>query len=210
MATSFWQAAIPKKLHFALNNALTTNKLFKMKKNLAFAALLFCSSTHAQTNWPAEVKFIAPIANDSVSIDGDLKEGKIITPLSWASNSSNACFTAGQFPRYQGNHVLFGTTIPPGAILEVTATPINKDEEISLYGYMVDENNIPLVPNLIQCITCEADYKRDKPMKGKALSYAREIEFRNPTERGYSIVIGVAAPKGVTERKFTISIKTIL
>lgn len=173
-------------------------------------ATLVSTAIHAQTKWPAGVTQLQCLPNDSIIAEGNLSTGKVIADLSWASNSSNACFIAGQFPRFQGNHVFYGTTITSGSLMKIKATPVNKDEEISLYAYMVDENNVPLVPNLIQCISCEADYKRDKPMKGKTLSYVREVEFRNPTDRSYSIVIGVSAPKGVTERKFEVSIQTIL
>ncbi|MGK2864701.1 MAG: hypothetical protein ACSLE0_22415, partial [Chitinophagaceae bacterium] len=65
------------------------------------------------------------------------------------------------------------------------------------------------VPNLSSCITCEADYKRDRKMKFRATTYEREMEFRNPTEKEFNIIIGVSAPKGVTERKFTVMVKTV-
>lgn len=160
-------------------------------------------------NWPAGVTFVESKANDSVTVSGDLATGKIIEDLSWASSSSNACFTGLQFNQYMGNHVFFATIIKPGTVIKIYATPDNTEEEISLYGYMLGEKEIQMVPNLAQCITCEADYKRSRPMKGKTLSYVREMEFRNPTKNTYNIIIGVSAPKGVTDRKFSLMVKTI-
>jgi hypothetical protein len=181
-----------------------------MKKTIIVLAILVAArSVSLAQSWPAGVTYIPGAANDSVSMEGDLSKGKIITDLSWASNSSNACFTAGQFPKFQGNHVFYGTIIPAGSILKIKAVPANKDEEMSLYGYMIDSKEVTLVPDLPQSINCEADYKRDKPMKGKVLTNEREIEFRNPTGNPYSIIIGVSAPKGVTERKYTLMIKTV-
>lgn len=181
-----------------------------MKKNNLALVLLFSTPFFAAAqSWPSGVTAIASVPNDSVSTEGDLSAGKILTDLSWASSSSNACFTAGQFPKFQGNHVFYGTTIPAGSLLKIKAIPAAKEEEISLYGYMVEGNNIPMVPNLTQCINCEADYKRDRPMKGKVLTHEREIEFRNPTATPYNIIIGVSAPKGVTQGKFTLQVKTV-
>lgn len=181
-----------------------------MKKIIVIcAAIIAAPLVSMAQSWPAGVTPIASVSNDSVVTEGDLSTGKILTDLSWASSSSNACFTAGQFPKFQGHHVFYGTTIPAGSILKVKVTPSNKDEEMSLYGYMIDGKQISLVPNLPQCINCESDYKRDKPMKGKVLTNEREIEFRNPTPTAYSIIIGVSAPKGVTERKYTLMVKTV-
>jgi len=181
-----------------------------MKKLIiAFAAIISTPAFSNAQSWPQGVTYIASVPNDSVITDGNLLKGKIIADLSWASSSSNACFTAGQFPKFQGNHVFYCTTIPAGSILKVRVNPSNSEEEMSLYGYMLDGKEISLVPDLPQCINCEADYKRDKPMKGKVLTNEREIEFRNPTANTYSIIIGVTAPKGVTERKYSLIIKTV-
>jgi hypothetical protein len=182
-----------------------------MKKiiiSFCFVALISITST-AQT-WPSSVTGITTLANDSVVTEGNLSNGKIISDLRWATSSAVACFTTSQFHRYQGNHVFYGITIKPGSIVKVKAKPANNTEEISLYGYMMDKNDYHMVPALEQCITCEADYKRDKPMKGKVLTDEREIEFRNPTTETYNIIIGVAAPKGITERKFSLIIKTVI
>jgi len=162
----------------------------------------------AQT-WPEDVTYVAIVANDSVITEGNLSSGKIISDLSWASSSSNACFTAVQFPKFQGNHVFYGITITAGSIIKIKAIPFNKDEEMSLYGYMLNEKEIRLVPDLHKSINCEADYKRDRPVKGKLSTNEREIEFRNPTTNTFHIIIGVSAPKGVTERKYTLIIKSV-
>lgn len=181
-----------------------------MKKIIIICATIIATPTVSiAQSWPAGVTAISSIPNDSVIVEGDLANGKIIADLSWASSSSNACFTAGQFPKFQGNHVFYGTSIPAGSIVKIKVTPSNKDEEMSLYGYMIEAKEVSLVPNLPQCINCEADYKRDKPMKGKVLTNEREIEFRNPTTNTYSLIIGVTAPKGVIERKYTLVIKTV-
>jgi hypothetical protein len=181
-----------------------------MKKIIIICAVIIASPlVSIAQSWPAGITAIASVPNDSVVTEGNLSTGKIITDLSWASSSSNACFTGLQFKQYMGNLVFFGTKLNPGELLKVYATPDNPVEEISLYGYMLGENEIQMVPNLSQCITCEADYKRNRPMKGKTLTHVREMEFRNPTKNTYNIIIGVSAPKGVADRKFSLMIKTV-
>ena len=182
-----------------------------MKKVInIFVVLIVASFSALSQSWPDGVTYVPSIANESVVSEGNLSSGKILSDLRWASSSSNACFTAVQFPKFQGNHVFYGTTIPPGCVMNISVTPSVKDEELSIYGYMVGNMEVPMVPNLQQCITCEADYQRPKPVRGKPLTSERSIEFRNPTTNTYNIVIGVSAPKGVTERKYRMIIRTVL
>ncbi|MEZ5034628.1 MAG: hypothetical protein R2796_06540 [Chitinophagaceae bacterium] len=178
-------------------------------KKYFFAALLIVSvqMIQAQT-WPQGVQFIESKMNDSTTVQGNLADGKIIDDLSWASSSSNACFTGLQFTQYMGHHVFYGTSIKPQSVIKIYVTAENKEEEVNIYGYMMGEGEMKMVPKLNSCITCEADYKRSRPMKFKKSSDVREIEFRNPTKKTYNIIIGVAAPKGVTERKFSLMLKT--
>ncbi|MBK8143352.1 MAG: hypothetical protein IPK57_21820 [Chitinophagaceae bacterium] len=162
----------------------------------------------AQT-WPEDVTYVAIVANDSVITEGNLSSGKIISDLSWASSSSNACFTAVQFPKFQGNHVFYGITITAGSIIKIKAIPFNKDEEMSLYGYMLNEKKSDWYQISTNQLIVKLIIKRDRPVKGKLSTNEREIEFRNPTTNTFHIIIGVSAPKGVTERKYTLIIKSV-
>ncbi|MEW6126897.1 MAG: hypothetical protein AB1757_07645 [Acidobacteriota bacterium] len=171
--------------------------------------ILISSLAYGQKGgWPAQVKVISSKANETVKASGDLAEGSLMEDLSWASNSSNACFPATQNEKFRGNHVLYATTIPPRSILTVTLKPDAADANMSLYGYMQGNNSFDLVPNLPRCITCEADHKWDRPWKGKVQTSERKIAFQNPTMNTYNIVIGVSAPKGTTSGKYTVEIHT--
>jgi hypothetical protein len=143
--------------------------------------------------------------NDSVTISGDLAKGKIIQDLSWASNSSNACFVATQNIKYRGNHVFYATTIPPHSIMNISVTPTDEKGDLSIYAYMSGDHY--LVPDLPQCITCEADYKWDGQWKNKVQTHERKLEFSNPTNNTYNILIGISAPKGVTTGQFNLEVK---
>lgn len=178
-----------------------------MKKSTSLIGLFICFSLIVNAQWPSEVTFVASKPNDSVTVAGDLANGKIMEDISWAANSSNACFPATQNLKFRGNHVLFATKIPPRSILTITVTPTDANGDLSLYGYMMGATEYRVVPNLPSCITCEADHKWDRPWKGKVQTSERKIEFQNPTQNTYNIVIGVAAPKEVTTGQFNLMIK---
>ena len=60
---------------------------------------------------------VTAVPNGEVTIEGDINKGVIIQDLSWAWNSSVACFPATQQKSFNGNHVLYETQLPPHAIL---------------------------------------------------------------------------------------------
>ncbi|MBC7873011.1 MAG: hypothetical protein H7Y01_03385 [Ferruginibacter sp.] len=157
--------------------------------------------------WSPDVKIVESKQNDVVTVSGDLATGKIIEDLSWASNSANACFVATQNRKFQGNHVFFATTIPPHSVMNISVKPTKSNVNLSMYAYMSGMEVNYLVPDLPKCITCEADYKWDGNWKGKPQTSERKVEFNNPTDGPFSIVIGVTAPKGVTTGQFNLKIK---
>lgn len=182
----------------------------KKLTGMAIAALLLAFHTGAFAqgkSWPKEVKLIASEGGKTVSAEGDLSTGKIIEDLSWASSSSNACFPATQNSKFRGNHVFFATTMPPRSIMKISVTPTDEAANLSLYAYMTGGQEFRLVPNLPSCITCEADHKWDRPWKGKVQTHERRVQFQNPSQNTYNILIGVAAPGGVTSGAFKVEVK---
>lgn len=135
--------------------------------------------------------------------EGDLSKGVIIQDLSWAWNSSVACFPATQQQSFQGNHVVYQTSIPKYSKMIVTIEPEN-GQELSLYGYQVGTSSNYVVPNLPSCVSCEADNNQ----MGKATSNKRSIEFI-AINHPYKVYIGVAGAKGVTSGKFKLTIEVI-
>jgi hypothetical protein len=160
------------------------------------------------TGWAKNVTVVKSVGNETVTAEGDLSKGSLIEDLSWASNSSNACFPATQNTKFRGNHIFFATTIPAKSIMKITVKPDDSNQNMSLYAYMIGNTSFDLVPDLPRCITCEADHKWDRPWKGKTQNDERKVEFQNPTQNTYNILIGVSAPQGVTTGKFKVMIKT--
>lgn len=178
-----------------------------MKKLLSLGCLFLAIPFLSMAQWPSNVTVVQSKANDSVTVSGDLATGAIMEDISWAASSSNACFPATQNLKFRGNHVLYATSIPPRSILTITVAPTDANGDLSLYGYMMGAKEHRVVPNLPSCITCEADHKWDRPWKGKVQTSERKIEFQNPTQNTYNIVIGVTAPKDVTTGQFNLKIK---
>lgn len=168
---------------------------------LLLPILLFSQS------WPDHVNKVDSKSNDSVIVNGDLANGSVIEDLSWAESSSNACFVAIQNNKFKGNHVLYATTMPPKSIMKVTVVPLDEKTDLSLYGYMIGVDEYRVVPDLPSCITCEADYKWDRPVKNKVQTSERKMEFRNPTKNTYNIVIGISSPKSIASSEYNLKIR---
>ncbi len=165
---------------------------------------LFVSST-IQAQFPASVKAINATPNEVTKAKGDLAEGRVISDLSWASNSSVACFPGTQNAKFTGNHVLHGFKIPPYSEVEIKLIPTDKSANMSLYGYQVGATSYPVVPDLPRCVSCEADHKWDYPKRGKTQDHTRSIFF-NAIKNPYNIFIGVAGADGLKKGTYTLEI----
>jgi predicted Holliday junction resolvase-like endonuclease len=140
------------------------------------------------------------------TIPGNLNAGSQIQDLTWAANSSVTCFPATQNQKFTGNHVLYATTIPKYSEMFIKVIPKNKQQNFSLYAYMVGVTNEELPPNLNRCITCEADYKWDRKWKGKTQDHTRKVRL-NAINRSYKVVIGVVGAEGLAEGDFELEIE---
>ncbi len=178
-----------------------------MKKLIHLTLIVCLLPLFSKAQWPANVTIVNWAGMDSTSLTGDLSNGAIMEDLSWAWNSSNACFPGTQSLKFRGNHLLYAVTLPPKSIMIITVNPVETDGDFSLYGYMMGKTEFRVVPNLPQCITCEADHKWDRPIRGKIATTERKIQFQNPTMNTYNIVIGVAGPKDITTGQFNLKIK---
>ncbi len=171
--------------------------------------LIICSFFTLSTNIFAQktkptVQTVKIAANQTVTADGSLADGMRLSNLSWAWNSSNACFPATQKEKFTGNHVFFVTELPPRLILTVTINPKKGGVNRSLYGYQIAPAKVILPDDLQSCVTCEADHKWDYPKRGKTQGDERMMTFI-ATTNSYKIVIGVVGANGLTEGDFTVS-----
>jgi hypothetical protein len=165
-------------------------------------------STYSQ-GWPSHVTVINMDEKDSAVVQGDLAKGSLMQDLSWAWNSSNACFPGTQAHKFKGNHVFFALTMPGQCELFISATPTDANGDLSIYAYRIGAADYNLVPDLSRCITCESDQKWDGKWKGKVQTSERKVSFQNPGQVNYNILIGVSAPMGVTTGQFSLKIKLV-
>lgn len=143
----------------------------------------------------------------TVELKGSLESGVLIHDLSWAWNSSVACFPGTQKAKFTGNHVIYETEIPKYSTMEITVVPEDEDADFSLYAYQIGKNSNYIVPNLPSCVSCEADHKWDYPKKGKTQDHTRTVKNLTAINNPYKIIIGVVGAKGLKKGKYLLKIK---
>ncbi len=145
--------------------------------------------------------------NNPIKVKGNLANGFLMNDLSWAWNSSVACFPETQEEKFTGRHVLYQIDLPAYTSLEIRVVPQDRRANFSLYAYEVGKvKSSNTVPNLSRCIRCEADHESDHTRRG-GQDHTRTVTdilaLRNP----YQVVIGVAGAKGLQQGGYELQIK---
>ncbi len=140
---------------------------------------------------------------------GNLNQGQKLNDLSWAWNSSVACFPATQSQKFTGKHVLYEFVLPAYSEVEIRLIPADRKANFSLYAYEIGVNSEAVVPNLPSCIRCEADYKWDRPWRGKVQDHTRLVKNILAINRPYKVIIGVAGAEGLAEGEYRLEIKFV-
>ncbi|MEW5853139.1 MAG: hypothetical protein AB2A00_30435 [Myxococcota bacterium] len=156
--------------------------------------------------WPANVTEVKVEKGKTASVKGSLDKGAVVEDLTWAANSSVACFPATQNERFRGNHVFYATQIPPKSIMKITVVPDDPKADMSIYAYTVGTTNYALPPKLSSVVSCEAEHKWDRPKKGKTQDHTRTVQL-NAVGNPYNVVIAVAGPKDVKAGSYTLNIE---
>ena len=154
-----------------------------------------------------KVYSVEPVPNQDVAYTGNLAEGTSLDDLSWAWNSSVACFPETQKSKFTGNHLFFTGIIPKYSELTVTVIPKDPTQNFSVYAYEIGANKTVLVPNLPSCIRCEADHFRERNFVGKPpQDHTRIVSNLVAINRPYRVVIGVTGADGLDEGEFTLQL----
>jgi hypothetical protein len=178
-----------------------------MKPKILSLPLVLISFVVASAQSSA-VRWIELQAEGTTAVDGNLGDGNTIADLSWAWNSAVACFPGTQATKFTGHHVLYALDLPAYTELEIDLIPADKSANFSLYAYEVGtvaDNNT--VPNLSQCIRCEADYKWDYKVKGKTQDHTRHVRDILAIANPYQVVIGVVGANGLKEGAFRLEVR---
>ena len=172
--------------------------------SLFFSCLfvIFYTTAKSQDHPPIHAVTIQP--NQVTTVEGNLSEGMILNDLSWAWNSSIACFPATQQSKFNGNHVFYTTVIPKYSEMEIKVIPKDPKANLSIYAYEMGEGRMDLVPNLSSCIRCEVDHKWDRPFKGKTQDHTRTAKNIVAINRAYQVMVGVVGAEGLTSGDYTL------
>ena len=141
----------------------------------------------------AEPVKLASEKGKAVEVKGKLEDGVTLEDLSWAESSSMACFPATQNAKFRGPHVMYVAQLPPRSEMTITVKPDDASTDLSLWAYSIGEVRLP--PKVPSCVSCEADHKWDRPMKGKTQDSSRSVKLR-AIQNPYQVVIGVSGPAG--------------
>ncbi|HZV68815.1 MAG TPA: hypothetical protein VFG10_04695 [Saprospiraceae bacterium] len=177
-------------------------KLFSILLWLSISCFQLLSAQSPTLQW------IETKQGETTSVDGNLSSGLPMPDLSWAWNSAVACFPGTQANKFTGNHVLYALDLPAYTELEITVIPADKNSNFSVYAYevgVIAENNT--VPNLSQCIRCEADHKWDYKVKGKTQDHTRHVNYILAKANPYQVIIGVTGADGLKEGAFSLQVK---
>ncbi len=154
-----------------------------------------------------DLVLIETVANQTIEIEGNLTTGQTMDDLSWAWNSSVACFPATQQEKFKGKHVLYMADVPTYTEFEIILIPDDPSANYSLYAYEVGKvTNQNLVPNLSRCIRCEVDHIWDRPHRGKTQDHTRIVRDILAINNPYQVVIGVVGPNGAEEGSYKLQI----
>lgn len=143
-------------------------------------------------------------AGESLTYELDLSKGAPMSDLSWAWNSQNACFVEPRKAWFTGNHLLLLTEIPKYSTMVIRLVPKDKKQNMSLYAYSGGHGALP--PALNGCVSCEADFKQERPSINRPRpDHTRSVELRAVT-RPYPVTIGVAGAEGLSSGEFHLEV----
>lgn len=173
-----------------------------MTKSLLFTiGIILGSMVYGQTE-----PLIIPFEGETITVAGDLSEGSPMSDLSWAWQSSVACFPKTQEMKFTGNHQLFQFELPARSEVEILLIPDDKKSDMSIYAYMIGVNSDAIVPHLSSCIRCEADHKWDRPKAGKTQDHTRIVKDILAIQRPYKVIVGVSGANGLKEGTFKLQV----
>lgn len=154
-----------------------------------------------------ELTYLELVPNQTVEFSGTLEKGVTIEDLSWAWNSSVACFPQTVASQFRGVHVLYMVDVPRYSELEIKLIPADESADYSLYAYQVGKvTEDRVVPQLSSCIRCEADYSSDRAFVNHVQDHTRTVRDILAINNPYQAVIAVVGPPGMTEGEYKLQI----
>lgn len=140
------------------------------------------------------------LPNGDQTITGNLSNGEVLNDLSWAWNSSMACFVEPGKSWFEGSHVFYQIDLPENSTIDIFLDAANSSDDIALYAYSKGAGSTQIPPNISSSVSCEAQPSNSAPVNGQKTVSLNAIN--NP----FSIIIGVAGSAGLTSGEYTLTI----
>ncbi|MEM6878766.1 MAG: hypothetical protein AAF544_09425 [Bacteroidota bacterium] len=185
---------------------LCINQNTILMRLLVFAFFIWTSAGPLSAQITAARLALEPVPINA--FEDNLENGVPMPNLSWAWASNNACFVEPRRDKFSGLHRLYTTEIPPYSTMIIRLIPDNSRDEISLYAYSGGGGALP--PELASCVSCEADFKSDRPFASgrDRMGPNREVELR-AVNRGYPVTIGVAGANGLDTGAYRLEVEIV-
>jgi len=134
--------------------------------------------------------------NKSVSVEGDIKNGRLM-PIRWANSSQVACFPATQNSKFMGNHTFYRALLPKWTMMTIELQPLSEDVDLNLYAYRTSAHSTSNLPPNVSTGAAEAGLSYNTPNPGQT----EKVEFQSG-RNNYAIVIGVTGPHEVVSGSY--------
>ena len=142
--------------------------------------------------------------DSTLAYAGNIDQGQPLSSLDWAWNSQNACFVEPRKAEFTGNAVFYRTDIPKYSTMVIRLIPDDPKEHLSLLAYSGGWGKLP--PELNGCVSCEADFQLDRPVRGRTRpAHIRSVELR-AVNRPYPVTIGVFGADGRRQGGYRIEV----
>lgn len=168
---------------------------------LAIALSTGCNaiSSGAGVGWPVEV-FTLDVGGVYAH---DLGDGAPLADLSWAADSSVACWVGTEDQNFNGSHVFFATEQQANTLLTVAVSP-EPGLDISIYVMHMDTNQFLVPPDFSAGypLNCDAGVDQVHDSNPGEVEYVEAVGYANPT----NIFIGVAGVNGGSVGAFEVEL----
>lgn len=174
---------------------------------MRFLTLFFLFSITYSVAHAQDPVYLELVPNKTVEYEGVIDSGFVMEDLSWAWNSSVACFPETVVKQFRGKQVLYIVDVPRYSELEIKLIPDDESADFSLYAYQAAKITARnLVPNLQRCIRCEADYSTEYRYVNRVQDHTRTVRDILAINNPYQAVIAVVAPPGAESGSFKLQI----